>query len=222
MKNINLGSYIKERFTRDGQCTIDPVSGSFDGKFSCNGDFVNLSNFKGVGELSCEKGMYLNPFKCAKVGLFHKRQETRMGFQTLVMDLSIYEHEIFLSRFNLQSKSAEINADGIIDFDGSMNLQGTITAESELFRFNEYFKEIFDLLPVDNVNIPVKFRLTGNPSKYVVETAFSEEIINKYLGDDKARKHAARKLLEKYFGEAAGNFAESIPDINQTNSGTPR
>ena len=214
MKNINLGLFIKERYIKDGKCTLDPVSGSFDGKFSCSGDFVKLSNFKGEGELSCEKGIYLNPFKSAKVGLFHKRQETRMGFQSLEMEITILELEIFLNKFNLHSKSTEIKADGIIDFDGSMHLQGTITAESELFRFNEKFREIFDLLPVDNVSIPVKFRLTGKPTEYVLESAFPEEIIDKYLGDDEARKRTARKLLEKYFGEAAGSLAETIPDIS--------
>jgi len=209
MKDFNLGMYIKQL-----ECGVDPVSGSFDGKFTCSGDFVNLSGFKGEGELSCENGMYLNPFKKASTGLFKKRQEVRMGFKSLDMDLAINELEVFLNRFEMESSSTKIDADGIIDFDGSMNLEGTIIADSQLFKFNERFSELFELLPARNVNIPVRFRLTGKPSEYILESAFPEEIIDKYLGNDETRKRAAQKLLEKYFGEAAGMFSETIPDIS--------
>lgn len=208
-KNFNLGEYIKER-----KCGVDPVSGSFNGKFSCSGDFVDMSRFSAVGELSCEKGMYLNPFKSAQVGLFSKRQETRMGFQSLNMEFTIHELEIFLNRFNLGSKSTKIDSNGIVDFDGTMNLEGTITADSELFRFNDQFREIFALLPTKNVSIPVKFKLTGTPSAYSFKTAFPEEIINKYLGSDEVLKSKARYLLEKYFGEGAGDLVEQMPDIS--------
>ncbi|MFH1515944.1 MAG: AsmA-like C-terminal region-containing protein [bacterium] len=207
---FDLGNYISE--LENG---LDPVSGSFDGKFSCKGDFVNLSNLVGKGELHCNQGMYLNPFKGADTGFLGKRQEKKMGFKSLDIDFNIEQLELLIDSFRLESNWIEIIADGLVEFSGTLNIQGTIIADSELFKANEKFNEITSLLSLKNVKIPVKFKLLGEPSDYVLQSAFPKETIERLLGDNAAIKQKANDLLENYFGKTAQNIPDILPDIQQ-------
>ena len=217
--DLNLSSYLGQ--TVEG---LNPILGKFSGEFHGFGDFKNPDLFVAKVNLRCDKGMYMNPFKGAETGFLEIRQKDKMGFDTLNIDFNLQNSSVDLSEFHFSSKWIDITASGRVHFDGTLGIDGVISADSELLKANKRFEQITRFLPIKNIKVPVKFRLVGTPRNYVVYTAFSEETINSLLGNDEARKAAARQLLEKYFSDSeydTDNVVEDVmPDVEE-NPPTP-
>ena len=213
VKNIDIGQYIQE--LNKG---IDPVYGSFSGSFKGDGDFMSSASFTGEGGLSCNNGMYLNPFKGAKGGFFSTRQEEKMGFDKLDMEFGIADAKFNLKKLDMKSKYLDLSAAGDMKFDGTIDMTGTIITSGELLKSNARFSEIFPFLSKANIRIPIRFALTGMPGDYTFHSALTKEAIDKLLGNDAALKESAKILLEKYFGIGNSDLSDSItnqiPDMN--------
>jgi hypothetical protein len=217
--DLNLSSYLGQ--TVEG---LNPVFGKFSGEFHGFGDFKNPDLFVAKASLRCDKGMYMNPFKGAETGFLEIRQKDKMGFDSLNIDINLQKESVAVNEFHFSSQWIDITASGRMQFDGTLEILGVISADSVLLKVNKQFAQIARFLPLKNIKVPVKFRLNGTPRNYVVYTALSEETINSLLGDDEARKAAARQLLDQYFGDSGydtDNVVEDVmPDVEE-NPPTP-
>lgn len=207
--NLDLGKYIREIDQR-----LDPVSGLFNGQFKAEGDFGDINMFKGDGFLECAKGMYMNPFRDHPNPQPRQYRSERMGFDVLEVEFNLENSKLLIDNFYLDSKYVDIESSGSIAFDGNLNIEGTLKAQSNLLKSSDEFSDIISFLPVKDIQIPVKFRLTGKPGNFQIQSALPEEMINSLLGEDYVRREAARQILQKYLGEGSSDLGSQIPSFS--------
>ena len=208
-KGIDLGEYVRGF----GKEIDPPVSGSFDGTFGCNGDFYSVESLKGEGNLYCKGGIYLNPFKDVKPGMFSVRQDKYMEFIELTVNFNIADSKFDFDRIDMKSKWVDLKASGDFGFDWSADIEGTINASTELLKPSEGFKEISEFLTKKVNRVPVRFVLSGSLPNYSIHTALSEEAINSLLGDNDELRRRALELLRQYFGEETSDaISNSLPN----------
>lgn len=186
LQGINIGEYLDSNgFFAYG------FTGDFFGSMKLSGNFVDLDSFKCDFSIHSSDGKYLSPFsdRFISIGLGNDSKapinETDLtDYKEVRIDGYIDGSIIYVRTFRLRSNDLDVNAEGRIGFDRSIEAAGELSAPLNNARQNKKLSPFVSMISKSKERVNLVFNLSGhlNNIKFIAQP--SNEMLEKMFESD--------------------------------------
>ncbi len=177
--DMDIPSYL-----RDNGYLKYELTGEFDGQLSAGGDFHNRNSLECTVSISSDGGEFLTPFS-------EKFMATAQGavdespvdesdlaeYSILETDAEIRQSRIIINRFRLVSEDLQIEANGTVGFDKTVNCEGALSIPVARAKRHPTFGQWVDFLPDSLERASLVFEVTGTLDQPELSASPTENLI---------------------------------------------
>ncbi|HYE78285.1 MAG TPA: AsmA-like C-terminal region-containing protein [bacterium] len=169
---IQLGGFLEDAgFGKVG------LTGSFNGSFDAEGSLADVSSFGGRGKVEATNGEMKNPLYGPGVSV-----PQTIRYDRLSTDLTVVRNRVYLQDTAVEGEDLALEGEGEVGFDGTLNLQATLTAPARQFASHPLYGPSITALGLENERVPMRLTVRGTLAAPEVQAEVDQAALLKGAG----------------------------------------
>jgi hypothetical protein len=164
------------------------ITGSLTASATLEGDPFKKETLKGTGTFSSTAGRIDGVMEGQSI-----------DYETIDGEFDIGEERVFLKKFAMRSPQMDLDLDGFIGLDGSLDMNGRAEVAKELVRTSDLKKVVSNMLPDGEKGYVFRMRVEGDFGAPKTEFSVAKTMLNGVQDQVKDAGNKVEKFMKKIF-----------------------